>query len=162
MNFEDLVYVTGPFIRNFFFGILLRVIFEGIQLLADRFILQPLIGPNLPNPAPAAWNCHLISRWNPTIFAVHCSKTKVVLSNRIVFLWYEKYFIHRIEDSKETICSHNKINQNKCWRLIWYIFLKNDIYEASHFSTAVCYPWHFYALSHWILVICFANNFESE
>ena len=78
MNFEDLVYVTGPFIRNFFFGILLRVIFEGIQLLADRFILQPLIGPNLPNPAPAAWNCHPISRRNPTIFAVHCSKTKVI------------------------------------------------------------------------------------
>ena len=55
MNFiEGFVYVTGPFIRNFFFGILSRVIFEGIQLLADRFILQPLIGPNLPNPAPAA------------------------------------------------------------------------------------------------------------
>ena len=58
MNLEDFVYVTGPFLRNFFFGLLLRlllqVIFKGIQLLADRFILQPLIGPNLPNPAPAA------------------------------------------------------------------------------------------------------------
>jgi len=59
MNLEDLVYVTGPFLRNFFFGLLLRlllhVIFKGIQLLADRlYILQPLIEPNLPNPAPAA------------------------------------------------------------------------------------------------------------
>ena len=51
---EGFVYVTGPFIRNFFFGLLLRLLLEvickGIQLLADRFILQP----NLPNPAPAA------------------------------------------------------------------------------------------------------------
>ena len=54
MDLEDLVYVTGPFLRNFFFGLLLRVIFEGILLLVDRFILQPLIGPILPNPAPAA------------------------------------------------------------------------------------------------------------
>ena len=59
MNFiEGFVYVTGPFFRNFFFGLLLRLLLEvickGIQLLADRFILQPLIGPNLPNPAPAA------------------------------------------------------------------------------------------------------------
>ena len=58
MNLEDLVYVTGPSLRNFFFGLLLRllleVILKGIQLLADRFIRQPLIGPNLPNPAPAA------------------------------------------------------------------------------------------------------------
>ena len=55
------------------------------------------------------------------------------------------------------------INQNECWRLIWCIFLKNDIYEVSHFSsTPVCYPWHFSALSHWILFICFANNFENE
>ena len=43
MNFiEGFVYVTGPFLRNFFFGLLLRlllhVIFKGIQLLADRFI----------------------------------------------------------------------------------------------------------------------------
>ena len=55
---EGFVYVTGPFIRNFFFGLLLRLLLEVIlkliQLLADCFILQPLIGPNLPNPAPAA------------------------------------------------------------------------------------------------------------
>ena len=59
MNFiEGFVYVTGPFLRNFFFGLYLRLILEiilkGIQLLADRFIRQPLIGPNLPHPAPAA------------------------------------------------------------------------------------------------------------
>ena len=46
MNFEDLVYVTGhcigPFLRCFFFGMSLRVIFEGIQLLDHhRDLPQP-------------------------------------------------------------------------------------------------------------------------
>ena len=85
---------------------------KGIQLLAGPFAPQPLIGPNLPNPAPAAWNCHLTSRWNQTTFAVHCSLTKVMFSNRTAFLWYEKWTTDRKrfyspnwKESKETIAT---------------------------------------------------------
>ena len=49
MNVEDLVYITGPFLFPFFFGILSQIICKGMELLVDHFPLQPVIGP-----APAA------------------------------------------------------------------------------------------------------------
>ena len=141
-----------------------KIVFQnGIQLLAGPFAPQPLIGPILPNPAPAAWNCHLISRLN-FWSAMLQNKSYVVKSHCISMIWKMDYRKKKIlfTESKRNH-SHIKINQNECWRLIWCIFLKNDIYEASHFSsTPVCYPWHFYALSIWIITICFASNFESE
>ena len=49
MNVEDLVYITGPFLFPFLFGILSQIICKGMELLVDHFPLQPVIGP-----APAA------------------------------------------------------------------------------------------------------------
>ena len=49
MNVEDLVYITGPFLVPFLFGILSQIICKGMELLVDHFPLQPVIGP-----APAA------------------------------------------------------------------------------------------------------------
>jgi hypothetical protein len=60
-----------------------------VSELLDHFAPQPVIGPILPNPAPAAWNCHLIFRLTLTIFEVQCNQRKVMSSNRIVFLKWE-------------------------------------------------------------------------
>ena len=56
MNVEDLVYVTGPFLFPFFFGILSQMICKGMELLDYYFPLQPV-----NEPAPAAWKSRVMS-----------------------------------------------------------------------------------------------------
>ena len=84
-----------PFRIRFLLSVL-QVILKVSDLL-NHFAPQPVIGPFLPDLAPAAWNCNLIFRSGTTIFEVQCCKRKAMSSNRIVlgngmdFTWWILY-----------------------------------------------------------------------
>ena len=73
---------------------------KGIELLVKNFAPQPAIGlilPQfLPKPASAAWNFYLISRGNPTFFAL--------------YFWNGKWKGFYVVNWKNTVLLRNKSN----------------------------------------------------
>ena len=57
-SWKELIFLAFVFITVLYlpfpYGIILQVICKGMELLVGHFGPQPVIGPNLPNPAPAA------------------------------------------------------------------------------------------------------------